>query len=153
MYIENISLVNFKNYADLNLEFHPKLNCFIGDNGEGKTNLLDAVHYLCMCKSYFNVTDVYSIRKNEEFMVLQADYVRKKKHEELYCGLKQNSKKQFRRNKKEYPRLSNHIGLFPVVMVSPVDIQLIVEGSELRRKYMNSVISQYDRLYLENTIH
>jgi len=153
MYIENLSLLNFKNYADLNLEFHSKLNCFIGDNGEGKTNLLDALHYLCMCKSYFNVTDLYSIRRNEEFMVLQAQFKREKKNEELYCGLKQNNKKQFRRNKKEYARLSDHIGLFPVVMVSPVDIQLITEGSEQRRKYINGVISQYDRLYLEDTMH
>lgn len=153
MYIENLSLINFKNYSDLNVNFHSKLNCFIGDNGEGKTNLLDALYYLCMCKSYFNVTDLYSIRKNEEFMVLQAQFSREGKKEELYCGLKQNSRKQLRRNKKEYDRLSDHIGLFPVVMVSPVDNQLITEGSELRRKYMNGVISQYDRQYLENTIH
>ncbi len=153
MYIKNLSLINFKNYTDLNLEFHSKLNCFIGDNGVGKTNLLDAIHYLCMCKSYFNVTDLYSIRNNEEFMVIQARFNREKKKEELYCGLKINSKKQFRRNKKEYSRLSDHIGIFPVVMVSPVDNQLITEGSEGRRKYINSVISQYDRLYLENTIH
>lgn len=153
MYVENLSLVNFKNYSDISVQFHPKLNCFVGDNGVGKTNLLDALYYLCMCKSYFQVNDLYSIRTGEEFMVLQAQFNKEQKSEELYCGLKFNSRKQFRRNKKEYSRLSDHIGLFPLVMVSPVDSQLILEGSEQRRRYMNGVISQYDRLYLENTLH
>ncbi len=153
MYIKNISLINFKNYIDLNLEFHSKLNCFVGDNGVGKTNLLDAIYYLCMCKSYFHATDLYSIHDNEDFMVLQARFKRKNNNEELYCGLKRDSRKQFRRNKKEYNRLSDHIGSFPVVMVSPVDNQLITEGSDERRKYMNGVISQYNKLYLENIIH
>jgi len=153
MYIENISLVNFKNFAEINLEFHSKLNCFVGDNGAGKTNLLDAIYYLCMCKSYFTSTDLYSIHDKADFMVLQGNFFRGKKPEELYCGLKHDKKKQFRRNKKEYSRLSDHIGLFPVVMVSPCDSQLITEGSEDRRKYINGVISQYDRTYLENTIH
>jgi DNA replication and repair protein RecF len=152
MHIDRISLVNFKNYSELILNLHPKLNCFVGENGSGKTNLLDAMYYLCMCKSYFNITDIYSIRNDEPFMVLQADFNRDDKAEELYCGLKRNQKKQFRRNKKEYTKLSDHIGAFPVVMVSPIDIQLIQDGSEERRKYINSVISQYDKIYLNNTL-
>jgi DNA replication and repair protein RecF len=152
MYIKKLTLVNFKNYQEASFFLHPKLNCFVGNNGEGKTNLLDAVYYLCMCKSYFSATDLYSIRYNEEFMVLQANFVRNEKEEEIYCGLQRNKNKQFRRNKKEYRRLSDHIGLLPVVMVSPSDIQLISEGSEERRKYMNSVISQYNKVYLNNTI-
>lgn len=152
MYITNLSLLSFKNYSELSLELHPKLNCFVGDNGVGKTNLLDSVYYLCMCKSYFNSTDQYSIRNNDEFMVLQADFFRTEKKEDLYCGLKRGKKKQFRRNKKEYVKLSDHIGLFPVVMVSPNDIQLIIEGSDERRKYINGVISQYDKVYLENLL-
>ncbi len=135
------------------MELHPKLNCFVGDNGAGKTNFLDALYYLCMCKSYFTSTDQYSIYSGEKFMALQADFIRKNKSEEIYCGLKQNRKKKFRRNKKEYLKLSDHIGLFPVVMVSPADIQLILDGSEERRKYMNSVISQYNKTYLNDIIH
>lgn len=153
MYIEKLSLINFKNYAEAEIVLHPRLNCFVGNNGQGKTNLLDAVYYLCMCKSYFNSSDIFSIRGNEEFMTLQSVFKRDEKEEELHCGLIRNKKKQFRRNRKEYSRLSDHIGLFPVVMVSPSDIQLILEGSEERRKYMNSVISQYDKSYLECTIN
>ncbi len=152
MHINNLSIVNFKNYKDVSVELHPKLNCFVGDNGAGKTNFLDAIFYLCMCKSYFHSTDQYSIYSGDDFMVLQADFFRDKKTEEIYCGLKHNNKKQFRRNKKEYKKLSDHIGLFPVVMVSPADIQLILDGSEERRKYMNSVISQYDKSYLHDMI-
>jgi len=153
MYIENLSLVNFKNYHDLKVDFHPKLNCFVGDNGVGKTNLLDAIYYLCMCKSYFDITDMYSISNGEDFMMLQAKFNRDGNGEELSCGLKRNKRKQFRRNTKEYGKLSDHIGIFPVVMITPSDIQLITEGSEVRRKYMNSVISQYDKVYLENTMN
>ena len=152
MHIKKLSLISFKNYAELSLDVHKKLNCFVGDNGAGKTNLLDSIYYLCMCKSYFNASDKYSIRDTDDFMVLQAELDKDNKHEELYCALKKGKKKNFRRNKKEYNRLSDHIGLFPVVMVSPSDIQLITEGSEERRKYMNRVISQYDKAYLELTM-
>jgi DNA replication and repair protein RecF len=153
MHIRKLSLVNFKNYSEVTIDLHPKLNCFVGNNGAGKTNILDAMYYLCMCKSYFNITDLYSIRHDEPFMVLQADIADNDRREELYCGLKRNQKKQFRRNKKEYTKLSDHIGTFPVVMVSPIDVQLIQDGSEERRKYINSVISQYDKVYLNNTLH
>lgn len=153
MHIQKLSLVNFKNFEEISLLLHQKLNCFVGNNGEGKTNLLDSIYYLCMCKSYFNSTDLYSIRYHEDFMLLQGDFTREKKTEELYCGLHRSKKKQFRRNKKEYTKLSDHIGLFPVVMVSPADIELITGGSEERRKYVNSVIAQYDRNYLDNQIN
>jgi DNA replication and repair protein RecF len=152
MYLNKLSLVNFKNYSESVLDLHPKLNCFVGDNGVGKTNLLDAIYYLCMCKSYFNATDIYSIKANEDFMLLQGEFIRQEKNEEIHCGLQREKKKQFRRNKKDYDRLSDHIGLLPVVMVSPADIQLIVDGSEERRKYINRVISQYNRTYLDNTM-
>lgn len=153
MHIHKLSLINFKNFEEVSITFHPKLNCFVGNNGEGKTNLLDSIYYLCMCKSYFNSSDLYSIRNNEDFLVLQGDFMRDDKQEELYCGLQRSKKKQFRRNLKEYAKLSDHIGLFPVVMVSPADIELITGGSEERRKYINSVIAQYDRNYLDFQIN
>lgn len=152
MHIKKLSLINFKNYEEANLELHPKVNCFVGDNGVGKTNLLDSVHYLCMCKSYFNSSDNYTLRYGQDFMVLQADFLKNDVENEIYCGLKPGKRKVFRKNKKEYPKLSEHIGQFPVVMVSPSDSALILEGSEERRRYMNAVISQYNPAYLEATI-
>ena len=152
MYLQELSLINFKNYSQSELDFSPKINCFIGQNGVGKTNLLDAIYYLSMCKSYLNPIDSQNIRYDEDFFVLQGDYLLKEKHENIYCGLKKNKKKQFKRNKKEYQKLSDHIGLLPVVMISPLDNSLILEGSDERRKFMDSVISQYDKVYLDNLI-
>jgi DNA replication and repair protein RecF len=153
MYLNKLTLTNFKNYNDASCSMHSKLNCFVGNNGEGKTNLLDAIYYTCMCKSYFSATDIHSIRQGEDYMLIKAELYRNNKEEEILCGLQSNKKKQFRRNKKEYQRLNDHIGLFPIVMVSPADIQLITEGSDERRKYINSVISQYHKVYLDNIIH
>lgn len=152
MRIESLSIVNFKNFEQVNLKFHSKINCFTGNNGVGKTNLLDAIYYLCMSKSFLGAADIYSIRRNESFMMLQGNFLKDQEQEEVICGLKTGQKKQLRRNKKEYARISDHIGLFPVVMISPNDIILIIEGNEERRKYINSVISQYDNTYLENLI-
>lgn len=152
MYLQEISLVNFKNYSQSELVFSPKINCFIGQNGVGKTNLLDAIYYLSMCKSYLNPIDIQNVKYNEDFFVIQGDYLLKDKKESIYCGLKKNKKKQFKRNKKEYQKLSDHIGLLPVVMISPLDNNLILEGSDERRKFMDSVISQYDKVYLDNLI-
>ncbi len=152
MHLEKISLLNYKNILDLELNFSPKINCFIGNNGMGKTNLLDAVYYLSFCKSYFSSSDQLNINHDEQFMVLEGTYHRKELNELVYCGVKRGQKKNFKRNKKEYKRLSEHIGLIPIVMVSPADVSLITDGSEERRKYMDSVISQYDRKYLEDLI-
>lgn len=152
MQITKLTLTNFKNYTEATIGFHDKLNCFVGNNGVGKTNLLDAIYYLCMCKSYFNPGDQFSIRNTEDFMMLQAEFLRDSKAEELYCGLQREKKKRFRRNSKDYTKLSDHIGLFPVVMVSPADINLISGGSEERRKYINRVVSQYNKTYLNDTL-
>ncbi len=152
MYLQELSLINFKNYSQSELNFSPKINCFIGQNGVGKTNLLDAIYYLSMCKSYLNPIDSQNVKYDEEFFVIQGDYFLKDKHESIYCGLKKNKKKQFKRNKKEYQKLSDHIGLLPVVMISPLDNSLILDGSDERRKFMDSVISQYDKVYLDNLI-
>ncbi len=152
MHIDNLSIVNFKNYSEATIGLNPKLNCFVGNNGVGKTNLLDAVYYLCMSKSYFHSSDLYSIKEGNDFLVLQGNFIIDEKAYEIYCGLKKDKKKVFRKNKKEYKRISEHIGQFPVVMVSPADSSLILGGSEERRRYINAVISQYQPAYLENII-
>lgn len=150
MILDRISIVNYKNIRQAELSFSPKLNCFIGHNGMGKTNLLDAVYYLSFCKSSTNPIDSQIICHNEDFFVLQGFYSQTDgTPEEIYCGMKRGRKKQFKRNKKDYQRLADHIGFIPVVIVSPADSELIAGGSEERRRFMDVVISQYDRPYLD----
>ncbi len=152
MHLSTLSVINFKNYEQADLELSPRINCFVGENGVGKTNLLDAIHYLALCKSNLNPVDTQNISYNAEFAVIQGVFDRKEKEETIYCSIRRNKKKQFKRNQKDYKRLAEHIGLIPLVMVSPADYVLIQGGSEERRKWMNGVIGQYDRIYLENVI-
>lgn len=152
MYLTTLSLINFKNYDQADIELSSKINCFVGENGVGKTNLLDAIHYLALCKSNLNPVDTQSIRYGADFSVIQGIFKRKGKDETIYCSIRKSKKKQFKRNKKDYQRLADHIGLIPLVMISPADYVLIQGGSEERRKLMNSVIGQYDRNYLDNVI-
>ncbi len=152
MYLKQLSLVNFKNYPEFEGRFSEKINCFVGNNGMGKTNLLDAIHYLSFCKSFFNTADSQNIRHNEGFFVLQGHFENEGEIIEVYCGLKRNHKKVFKKNRKEYDRLSEHIGQFPLVMISPSDSELINGGSEARRKFIDGIISQYDKPYLDNLI-
>lgn len=152
MFLRKLSLIQFKSYSQVDLEFSPRINVFTGHNGVGKTNLLDAIHYLSLCKSYFNAVDSQNIQHDKDFMVIEGWYERNGMEEHIYCGVKRNQKKQFRRNKKEYQKLSDHIGLIPLVIITPEDNSLIQEGSEERRKFLNGVISQYDRSYLEDLI-
>ncbi len=152
MHLQSLSLVNFKNMAEAEISFSPRINCFVGDNGVGKTNLLDAIHYLCLCKSYFNPVDTQNIRHNEEFAMIQGTFSMNGTTDEILCSIHHNRNKIFKRNKKEYERLAQHIGQYPVVMISPEDAALILEGSEERRKFLNSVISQYNKSYLEDMI-
>ena len=150
MILKRISIINYKNLEQVELDCSPKINCFIGRNGMGKTNLLDAIYYLSFCKSASNPVDSQNIRHGEEFFVVQGFYEQDDgSPEEIYCGLKRRQKKQFKRNKKEYPRLADHIGFIPLIMVSPSDAGLIAGGSEERRRFMDVAISQYDREYLE----
>ncbi|MBR3896059.1 MAG: DNA replication and repair protein RecF [Bacteroidaceae bacterium] len=150
MILKRLSILNYKNIRQAELEFSPKLNCFIGHNGMGKTNLLDTVYYLSFCKSSTNPIDSQIISHGEEFFVVQGFYEQEDgTPEEIYCGMKRGRKKQFKRNKKEYPRLADHIGFIPLVIVSPADSDLIAGGSEERRRFMDVVISQYDRTYLD----
>jgi DNA replication and repair protein RecF len=153
MWLKRISILNYKNLEQAELAFSRKMNCIIGKNGMGKTNLMDAVYYLSFCKSATNPIDSQNIRHEQDFFVLQGFYETEDGDpEEVYCGLKRRQKKQFKRNKKEYTRLSDHIGLIPLVMVSPADTLLIAGGSEERRRFMDVVISQFDREYLDALI-
>ncbi|TDG37955.1 DNA replication/repair protein RecF [Pedobacter changchengzhani] len=152
MWLKNITLLNFKNYSEAGLSFNETVNVFTGNNGSGKTNMLDAIHYLCLSKSYFNPIDSQQIKTAEDFFMIQGDFDRNDRNEKISCGVKRNQKKQFKRNKKEYDKLADHIGLFPVVMISPYDVNLIMEGSEERRKFIDNVISQTDSHYLDQLI-
>lgn len=153
MILEKLSLVNFKNFEEAELSFSGRVNCFAGPNGSGKTNLLDALHYLALTKSYFNPVDSQNIRHDNGFFVIQGVFTADDGAEEqIYCGMKRSQKKVFKRNQKEYERLADHIGLFPLVMVSPADSVLISDGSEERRRFMDGVISQYDKAYLDHLI-
>lgn len=150
MILRNISILNYKNISETQLELSPKINCFIGSNGEGKTNFLDAIFFLSFCKSSGNHIDSQLIRHEEPFFVLEADYISDEGNQEaIYCGLKRGVKKTIRRNKKAYKRLSEHIGLIPLILISPNDTSLIEGGSEERRKLIDVVISQYDHTYIE----
>ncbi len=152
MHLKKITVIHFKNYKQGEVELSPKINCFLGNNGVGKTNLLDAIYYLSFCKSYFNPIDSQNINHEEDFFMIQGEYERKGKTENIACSIKKNTRKQCKRNQKEYPKLSDHIGLIPLVISSPQDSVLIKGGSEERRKFIDSVISQYDREYLETLI-
>ncbi len=153
MILKRISILNYKNLEEVELHFSEKLNCFFGQNGMGKTNLLDAVYFLSFCKSAGNPIDSQNIRHEQDFFVIQGFYeAADGSPEEIYCGMKRRAKKQFKRNKKEYGRLSDHIGFLPLVMVSPADSELIAGGSDERRRLMDVVISQYDKEYLDALI-
>ena len=148
MILEKLSLINYKNIREASLELSPKINCMIGRNGVGKTNILDAVYFLSFCHSASNPVDSALIRHDENFLMLEGIYL--PTGITISCGMKRGTKKHFRCNKKEYRRLSEHIGLIPLVMVSPADTQLIDGGSEELRLLMDMVISQYDHTYLES---
>ncbi len=153
MILRKLSILNYKNIVEAQLDLSPKMNCFIGRNGMGKTNVLDAVYYLSFCRSASTPIDSQVIRHDEPFCMLEGQYVANAGAEEtaelISCGMKRGQKKHFKRNKKEYKRLSEHIGLIPIVVVSPSDTFLIEGVSEERRRLMDMVISQYDRSYID----
>ena len=151
MILSRLTLLNYKNIAEATLEFSPKINCFVGSNGEGKTNFLDAVYYLSFCRSAYNPVDSQLICHGQDFFVIEGDYLTDHGDEEnFYCGMKRGTKKQFKHNKKSYKRLSQHIGRIPLVFVSPSDTLLIEGGSDERRHLMDVVIAQYDYAYIES---
>ena len=129
MHLTHLHLLNFKNYADTEISFSPRLNGLVGDNGSGKTNILDAIHYLSMCKSYLNTLDRQNIKFGELFFAIQGNWKDEENESLVTCAVKLGAKKVVKRNKKEYERLADHIGLYPVVFVSPYDGDLIADGS------------------------
>jgi DNA replication and repair protein RecF len=153
MCLEELQLIHFKNYESASLQLSPKVNCFVGPNGAGKTNILDAIYYLSFCKSFFNPLDNQNINHNAEFFTINGSYLKNGSIDNVQCIQQRNARKQFKINKKEYDRLADHIGHFPLVIITPADSVLIQGGSEDRRKYIDSVISQFDRLYLEDLIN
>ena len=152
MFLKQLSVLNFKNCEEAQLELSEKINCFLGDNGEGKTNLLDAIYYLSFCKSYFNPIDSQNIKHESPFFVVEGYYDKNNKEEVIYCGVKKGQKKQFKRNKKNYEKLADHIGRIPLVIITPLDVLLIIDGSDERRKFVDGIISQYDNGYLNNLL-
>ena len=146
MILERLSILNYKNIREATLDLSPKFNCFIGHNGAGKTNVLDAIYFLSFCHSAQTTQDSLVIHHDEEFFVIEGHYA---DGTDIYCGMKRGTKKHFKRNKKEYKRLSEHIGQIPIVLISPADTFLIEGGSEERRRLMDVVIAQMDHPYIE----
>ena len=148
MIIKKLSLLNYKNFDSRDFEFDSKINCFVGDNGIGKTNAMDSIYHLCFGKSYFNPISSQNIRHGQEFFVIEGLFQLNGREEKIVCSLKKGMSKVIKRNDKAYERISDHIGLLPLVIISPSDRDLIVEGSDTRRKFMDGVIAQSDKEYL-----
>ena len=150
MILTRLTLLNYKNIAEATLEFSPKINCFVGSNGEGKTNALDAIYFLSFTRSATNMLDALNIRHGEEMMMLSGTYDLEGVEETFTCGQRLHQKKVFRRGQKAYKRMAEHIGLLPLILVSPNDYELILGGSEERRRFMDIVISQYNSTYMSS---
>lgn len=153
MILKTLSIINYKNIKEATLTLSPKINCLIGSNGMGKTNILDTVYFLSFCKSHTSTTDSQIIRHDNDFYVVEGTYEDENGNEEvIYCGMKRGTKKHFKRNKKEYKRFSQHIGLIPLILISPADTRIIEDGSESRRKLLDIVISQCQPEYISELI-
>ncbi|MDW7695673.1 DNA replication and repair protein RecF [Flammeovirgaceae bacterium SG7u.111] len=150
MFLEEIYLYNFKNYEELKLSFSKDINCVVGPNGVGKTNLLDAIHYLCLTKSAFQSVEQLNIKHEEYLFVVRGNFIKQENKTEVQCSFQQGKKKVVKVDRKEHEKISEHIGRYPCVMISPDDIDLVREGSEFRRRYFDSMISQLDQVYMQN---
>ncbi|PKQ44746.1 DNA replication/repair protein RecF [Confluentibacter flavum] len=152
MILKSLSLLNYKNFDSKSFVFNDKINCIVGNNGIGKTNVLDAIYHLSFGKSYFNPVATQNIKHDEDFFVINGDYHKNDNTEKIVVSLKRGQKKVIKRNGKIYDKFSDHIGLLPLVIISPTDRDLIIEGSDTRRKFIDSVISQSDKNYLSDLI-
>ena len=153
MYLKSLQLFQFKNHTNNHFKFSNKVICFTGDNGTGKTNILDAIHYLCKTKSYFNHIDAQNIEFSKDYFMLKGFFLKNERDTEVQCNVKAGEGKTIKNNQKRYKRFSDHIGKFPVVIISPTDTNLIIEGSEIRRKYLDNTISQCNVSYLQTLIN
>lgn len=153
MILQKLSLLNYKNFEAQTFEFDPKINCFVGNNGVGKTNVLDAIYHLSFGKSYFNPVTTQNIRHGTDFFVVEGSYLKKEQPEKIVVSARKGQKKMIKRNGKAYERFSDHIGFLPLVIISPADQDLIIEGSSTRRKFIDGVISQGDSKYLQDVIN
>ncbi len=152
MFLKRLSLLNYKNFDSQDFVFESKINCIVGPNGIGKTNVLDAIYHLSFGKGYFNPISTQNVKHDEDFFVIDGEFEKNDREERIVCSLKRGAKKIIKRNGKIYDRLSDHIGLLPLVIISPADRDLIIEGSETRRKFMDGVIAQSDKKYLQDLI-
>ncbi len=152
MILDKLSLLNYKNFESQTFEFDPKINCFVGLNGVGKTNVLDAIYHLSFGKSYFNPITLQNIKHGTEFFVIEGHYQKENETEKIVVSAKKGQKKMIKRNSKAYEKFSDHIGFLPLVIISPSDRDLIIEGSDTRRKFMDGVIAQGDPKYLQSLI-
>src|SRR6056297_216993 len=152
MFLKHLSLVNYKNLDSASFEFDTKINCFVGNNGVGKTNVLDSIYHLAFGKSYFNPITSQNINHDADFFVVEGQFEKQEREEQIIVSAKRGQKKVIKRNNKPYERFSEHIGFIPTVIISPADRDLIIEGSETRRKFMDGVISQSDNVYLNKLI-
>jgi DNA replication and repair protein RecF len=152
MHLENLHLINYKNFESQSFDFDTKINCLVGNNGVGKTNVLDAIYHLSQTKSYFNPITSQNVRHQSDFFVIEGGFIIAERDENIVCSYKKGQKKVIKRNGKAYDRFSEHIGSIPLVIISPTDRDLIVEGSETRRRFVDHVISQSDKGYLKDLI-
>lgn len=153
MILENLSLLNYKNFETVTFQFDSKINCLVGNNGVGKTNILDAIYHLSFGKSYFNPITSQNIKHGEDFFVIEGNYIKSNRDEKIIISAKRGQKKIIKRNAKPYQRFSEHIGFLPLVIISPADRDLIIEGSDTRRKFIDGVISQGDSQYLQSLLN
>ena len=152
MYLKRLYILNFKNLENKEFSFSPSLNCLIGDNGVGKTNSLDAIYHLGMTKSYFSSSTLMNIRLGEDFYLIEGNFEKEGREETVVCSVKKGQKKILKRNGKLYEKLADHIGAFPIVIISPSDRDLIHEGSEARRKFLDGLLSQLYPSYLDTLL-
>ena len=152
IYLKKLSIINYKNLIEKEYLLDPKINCFVGNNGVGKTNILDSIYHLAIGKSYFNMRNDQIINHDKEYMVIDGVFNLNEKKENIVCSIKKGQKKVLKRNGKPYKKFSNHIGLIPIVLISPYDNDLINDGSSERRKFIDFIISQNDKEYLLNLI-
>ena len=152
MYLKQLTLTQYKNISSKTFDFSPKINCFIGDNGIGKSNIIDSIYHLAFGKSYFNPIAIQNIQHDKDFFVIEGRFEKLGKKEKIICSLKKGQKKIIKRNGKTYKKISEHIGLIPSVIISPADSDLISDGSSARRKFMDGVIGQTDSAFLQDLL-